>query len=81
MEYLVAALVLLLTVSYAVFIAVSIEKGKSWAVETARAISMLDPATACFELRDRLREPVQESVEAAVEPEAEAPGARDRLAA
>jgi hypothetical protein len=42
---------------------------------------MLDPATACFEPRDRAREPVQESADVAVEPEVEAPGARDRLAA
>jgi len=79
MEYLVAALVLLFTVSYAVFIAVSIEKGKSWAVETARAISMLDPATARFELRERAGEPVEESVAEAAVPEQ--PRAPDRLAA
>ncbi len=58
MEYLVGTLVLLFTVSYAVFIAVSIEKGRTWALETARAISMLDPASSGFELRSRAMEPV-----------------------
>ena len=58
MEYLVGALVLLFTVAYAVFIAVSIEKGRSWALETARAISMLDPVSSGFELRCRAMEPV-----------------------
>ena len=54
MEYLVAALALLLAVSYGVLIAVNIEKGKSWALETAQAISMLDPHHANFELRARV---------------------------
>lgn len=43
MEYLVASLTLLAAVGYAVFIALNIEKGKPWAVETAWAISMMDP--------------------------------------
>lgn len=56
MEYLVAALVLLVTVGYAVVIAVNIEKGKSWALEIARAISMLDPQSASHHLRERALE-------------------------
>lgn len=56
MEYLVAALVLVLTVSYAVVIAVNIEKGKSWALEIARTASMLDPESANHFLRERAAE-------------------------
>ena len=56
MEYLVAALILLFAVGYAVLIAVNVEKGKSWALEMAQAISMLDPQTMHFELRARALE-------------------------
>ena len=78
MEYIVAALAMLLAVGYAVLIAVNIEKGKGWAMEIARAISMLDPQSGNFELRARAME---------TEPEAplpelvEMPEATDRLAA
>ncbi len=58
MEIFVAVLVLVITVAYAVFIAVSIEKGKSWAVEIARAISMLDPQSVSFDLQQRAMESV-----------------------
>lgn len=51
MEYVVAALVLLFAIGYAVVIAVNIEKGKSWAIEIARAISMLDPESVSYHLR------------------------------
>jgi hypothetical protein len=76
MEYLVAALILLATVGYAVFIAVNIEKGKTWAVEIARAISMLDPQA----MNRHLRYPVIENPSA---PESEVVGEPqpDRLAA
>ena len=43
MEYLIALLAVIVSVGYAVFIAVNIERGKSWAMEIARAISVLDP--------------------------------------
>lgn len=43
MEYAVALLTLLAAVGYAVFIAVNIEKGKPWALEISRTISMMDP--------------------------------------
>lgn len=56
METLVAVLIVAITVVYAVFIAVSIQKGKRWAVDIARAISMLDPQSASFELRQRALE-------------------------
>ena len=56
MEYVVAALVLLGTVAYAVVLAVNIEKGKSWALEIARTISMLDPDSASHVLRVRAAE-------------------------
>jgi hypothetical protein len=79
MEYLVAALVLLLTVGYAVFVAISVEKGKGWAKETARAISMLDPHSANFEVRSRAMEPVSEIVEQPSQQEL--PAQPDRLAA
>ena len=78
MEYLVAALALLLAVGYGVLIAVNIEKGRKWALETAQAISMLDPHHANFELRAR----VMESESAAPElEEAPLPEVIDRLAA
>ena len=51
MEYLVALLVLGATVGYAVFIAVNIEKGKRWALEIARAISLMDPNSVDCYLR------------------------------
>ncbi len=56
MEYLVAALLLLFTVAYAVVVAVNIEKGKGWALDIARAISMLDPQSVSRELRYRSME-------------------------
>jgi len=78
MEYLVAALVLLVAVGYAVVIAVNVEKGKPWALEIAQAVSMLDPASASHHLRERAligdREP-EKPAERALEPET------DRLAA
>ena len=77
MEYLVAALVLLLTVSYAVVIAVNIEKGKDWALEIARAISMLDPHSVSYELRYRS----QEAPSSEPEPEPTREATVDRLAA
>ncbi len=78
MEYLVAALALLFAVGYAVLIAVNIEKGKDWALEIARAISMLDPQSVSYELRARrlAAEPDEPEPEAARQPEAP-----DRLAA
>jgi hypothetical protein len=78
MEYLVAALALLFAVGYAVLIAVNIEKGKSWALEIARAVSMLDPQTMNFELRSRAMEAESEAPVPEVEP---LPEAADRLAA
>ncbi len=78
MEYLVAALALLLAVGYAVLLAVNIEKGKGWAVETARAISMLDPQHPSFELRARALETEPEAPEPESAPE---PEVIDRLAA
>ena len=79
MEYLVAALILLATVGYAVFIAVNIEKGKSWAVEIARAISTLDPQA----MNRHLRYPVVERPSVNAVPESEVVDASqpDRLAA
>ena len=79
MEYLVAALILLVTVGYAVFIAVNIEKGKSWAVEIARAISMLDPQTMNRHLRYPVVEPP--SGKAVLESELVEATQPDRLAA
>ena len=55
MEYLVAVLTIALTVGYAIFIAVNIERGKTWAVEIANAISMLDPQSADHHLRYQAR--------------------------
>jgi hypothetical protein len=76
MEYLVAGLIVLLTASYAVFIAVKIEKGETWALEVARAISMLDPQAVNHHLREQAMERQIERVTAVeVEPVA------DRLAA
>lgn len=79
METLVAVLVLVITVAYAVFIAVSIEKGKSWAVEIARAISMLDPQSVSFDLHQRARESVVARTGSKAGTPSEPPG--DRLAA
>jgi len=79
METLVAVLVLVITVAYAVFIAVSIEKGKSWAVEIARAISMLDPQSVSFDLHQRAMESV--SVRTAAEAKPAPEPASNRLAA
>ena len=78
MEYLVAALALLLAVRYAVLIAVNISKGRGWALETAQALSMLDPNQANFELRARALEAAAEAPEPE---EAPAPEVIDRLAA
>lgn len=73
MEYLVAFLTLAATVGYAVVIAVNIERGKSWAIEVARAISMLDP-TSIDHLLHQKHEPV--------DPDPAAAGSEsDRLAA
>ncbi len=77
MEYLVASLVVLLTVAYAVTIAVNVEKGKSWALEIARAISMLDPQSTSFELRSRGMEVPTDDPDPEVVPEP----VPDRLAA
>ncbi|MEM8768067.1 MAG: hypothetical protein AAGE43_11510 [Pseudomonadota bacterium] len=77
MEYLVAALVLLLAVSYAVFIAVNIEKGKGWALDIARAISMLDAQSASHDLRYR----AMEAASSRPEPEPPSEPVVDRLAA
>ena len=78
MEYLVAALALLLAAGYGVLIAVNIEKGKDWALETAQAISMLDPHPATFELRARMMETAPEASEPQ---EAAQPETIERLAA
>ena len=43
MEVLFAFLTLGAAIGYAVFLGVNIEKGKPWALEIARAISVLDP--------------------------------------
>ncbi len=77
MEYLVAALVLLSAVSYAVFIAVNIEKGKGWALDIARAISMLDPQSVSHDLRYR----AMEAASSRPEPEPTREPIVDRLAA
>lgn len=78
MEYLVAALALLLAAGYGVLVAVNIEKGKEWALETAQAISLLDPHPATFEVRAKAMETAPE----VVEPEEVAePESIDRLAA
>jgi len=79
MEILVAVLVMLITVAYAVFIAVSIEKGKSWAVEIARAISVLDPQSVSFDLHQRAMESV--AVRKGAGGKAAPEPASDRLAA
>ena len=81
MEILVAVLVLVITAAYAVFIAVSIEKGKTWALEIARAISMLDPQSVSYDLHQRAMESIAHR--STPQPEG-APGptpANDRLAA
>ncbi len=78
MEYIVAALAMLLAVGYAVFIAVNVEKGKSWALDIAQAISMLDPQTVNYELRARAMETEPEAPEPQTDP---LPEATDRLAA
>ncbi|MGD8418484.1 MAG: hypothetical protein PVH91_15590 [Pseudomonadales bacterium] len=79
MENLAIALILLVTAGYAVLVAVSIHKGKRWAVEVARAISMLDPQGAAYDLRLRA------VLDATPPPEPEGTAARDaqddRLAA
>ena len=77
MEYFVAALLLVLTVTYAVVLAVNIEKGKGWALEIARAISMLDPQSVSHDLRYRSME--SPKTQPAREPNREA--VVDRLAA
>ena len=79
MEILVATLVLVITVAYAVFIAVSIEKGKSWAVEIARAVSMLDPHSVSYDLQQRAMESV--NTRADRQPEVVPDPPSDRLAA
>ena len=78
MEYLVAALALLLAAGYGVLVAVNIEKGKEWALETAQAISLLDPNPASFELRAKAMETAPDVVEPE---EAAEPESIDRLAA
>ena len=55
MEYLVALLVLGAAVGYAVFIAVNIEKGRGWAIEIAKAISLMDPNSVDSDLRYELK--------------------------
>ena len=78
MEYLVAALALLLAAGYGVLVAVNIEKGKEWALETAQAISLLDPHPATFELRAKA---LETAPEVAQPEEAAEPESIDRLAA
>ena len=73
MEYIVALLALGISVGYAVFIAVNIERGKTWAKEIARAVSMLDPQSLNHYLHYHALE------EQPPEPEQEDPP--DRLAA
>ncbi len=55
MEYLVAGLALLIAAGYAAFIAVNIEKGKPWAIDIAKAVSMLDPGSIDHHLRQELQ--------------------------
>ena len=76
MEYLVAVLALATAIGYAVLIAVNIKKGKAWALEIARAFSMLDPGSVHYHLS-------QEADSSAVDkPEAVTSAAEeDRLAA
>ena len=78
MEYLVAALALLLATGYGVLVAVNIEKGKSWALETARAISMLDPHSVTYELQARSADQAPVTPEPEPQAEVEVP---ERLAA
>lgn len=81
METIVAVIILAITVVYAVFIAVSIAKGKSWAVDIARAISMLDPQSVSFDLRQRALESLTARDRPAADLTATAEQERDRLAA
>ena len=81
MEYIVASLVLLLAIAYAVVIAVNIEKGKGWALEIAHAISMLDPQATSFDLRTRALEAPLAEAGAEEEPEVVAESVPDRIAA
>ena len=78
MEYLVAALALLLAAGYGVLIAVNVKKGHDWALQTAQAISLLDPHPASFELRARTMETAPEAPEPR---EVTQPETIDRLAA
>ena len=78
MEYLVAALALLLATAYGVLVAVNIEKGKSWALEIARAISMLDPQSVSYEFHARNPEKAKKTPLPVPAAEVEVP---DRLAA
>lgn len=78
MEYLVVVLTGLIAVSYAVFVGVSIERGKPWAREVARAISMLDPHSLNHHLREELRGTVPDD---RPDPEPEQQPVADQLAA
>ena len=78
MEYVVVALAGLIAVSYAVFIGVSIERGKPWAREMARAISLLDFHTVDYHLREQIREADPPE---GPDPEPEEQTSADRLAA
>lgn len=69
MEYLVAILALLAASGYAVFIAVNIEKGKSWALEIAHAISAMDPNSSSRPVELRESEEAEEVTAESVEPE------------
>jgi len=69
MEYLVAILALLAAGGYAVFIAVNIEKGKSWALEIAHASSAMDPNSLYRPMDLRESEESEEVAATPVEPE------------
>jgi hypothetical protein len=69
MEYLVALLTLLAAGAYAVFIVVNVEKGKSWALEIAQAISAMDPNVLDRPMDRRDAEIADEKLPASAEPE------------
>ena len=53
MEFVVLALALLFIVGYSAYIAFSIQRGKPWALDAARAISRLDSHSVIVDLRGR----------------------------
>jgi|GEM_PF-6596533 len=82
MEYMIALLAALVTTAAAVLIAVNIEKGKSWALEIARTISLLNPnslASPHMLVEADTRPEAQKNADA--EPEDVQEGSDQRLAA